>query len=395
MAGKKWPYIRRFNSLSFWNKVSIVLGLLGVPALILGVWSIYLAYYPPKVQLQEDQKAEIEKYGGNPLEIEELMQAIQDERNEAINDSVQIEFIQVISNIYKTIDSLTSITINETFFDSVSGQKYRNDITIRKNILGTNIKFLLRLNPYNNPTEELEIKNFQKHIEAFNASKGIFITKGKYRRNAIKLCEEWSIEHATFKSSKDSEWNKKITIPVLVKLFRPKIQNVSFTFKANQDNPSLSVKNGNLSIFIGKERKSLMELFVTAWNNNNIELAEKKIDSLIFEGKNISLEVVKGKALSLENIKFYYQVNSQYRFQYLMPVQYTELLNDIDNSRIYGQYKFDQSAFFDNPNWRYISDVSEILKKSPKTLKVLAYEKLEDNTFQMDIEKGIKITKND
>jgi hypothetical protein len=392
MAGKKWSLWRRFKALSLWRKISYIFSLILV---LLGIWKIYLVYYPPKIQLQEAQKTEIEKFGGDPLEIEKLMQAIQNERNKAINDSVQIEFIQVISNIYKTIDSLTTITINETFVDSVSGQKYRNDITIRKNILGAEIKFLLRLNPYNNPTEELEIKSFQKHIEAFKASKGIFITKGKYRRDAIKLCEEWSIEHATFKSSKDSEWNKKITVPVLVKLFKPKIQNVSFTFKAEQDNPSLSVKNGNLSIFLGKERKSLMELFVTAWNDNNIELAEKKIDSIIFEGKNISLEIVNGKPVSLDNIKFYYQVNSEYRFQYLMPVQYTELLNDVDNSRIYGQYKFDHSAFFDNPNWSYISNVSDILKKSPKTLNILASEKLEDNAFQMDFEKGIKITKND
>lgn len=364
MAGKKWTFLRRFKALNYWNKVSIALGLLGIPALILAIWGIWLVYNPPKIQLKESQKTEIENFGGNPSEIEKLMQNIQDERNEAINDSVQVEFIEVISKIYKTIDSTSSITINEIFVDSTSGQKYRNDLTIRKNILGTKVKFLYRLNPFNNTTGKSEILNFKKHVEASSASKGILITKGKFDKKAFSEAKKSHISLARFRESKSESWEAEKRIPVMVK----QIIGITYVdFRSDQIEDKSNYKNIELSIDDGKSVFYLLDFIRSKWNRGDYyKIYKSLVKSINVEEPNMKLrfsEDADWKALHKLRLRFEFE--EIYWFKHIKPEDFIELKNEIENEVIYAEYAFSPEQLIGFKEWEEVKSPTELSKRLP------------------------------
>lgn len=170
MAGLKWSLWRRFRTLKLWTRIGVV----GSLASIFGL-GLYFIPSSKKVELTDEQLEIITESGAKSDEVKELLYSIQEERNEAINDSAQVEFIEVISNIYRTIDSTATIKLNEETIDK-TGEKYRSDLTIKQKLAGHDVKLLFRLNPYENPLGKSEILSFQNHIEAIGASKGIIIS---------------------------------------------------------------------------------------------------------------------------------------------------------------------------------------------------------------------------
>lgn len=367
MAGKKWTFLRRFKALNYWNKVSIALGVLGIPALILAIWGIWLVYNPPKIQLKESQKTEIENFGGNPSEIQRLMQDIQDERNKAINDLAQIEFIDVISNIYKTLDTSVVIKLNETTIDSLTGDKYRSDVIIEKELLGTKVKVLLRLNPYENPLGILEIESFHKHLLAIKASKGVIISKGKYSRSGFLKAKKLSIDLIEFISSKKADWSGRIEIPLVIRVLTPRIKTRFYLKRSDLvggDNSkstetfSKYMEKGYITKDFGKTKIHISELFIKKWERGEIPLTTLK-GELRINNHDWSL-LTKEALVPLGDIIFEYTIDEEYRYNYIKPIEYISLKNLRNNSTFYSAADFsnifNDSTYMKIENWRLIDN---------------------------------------
>jgi len=199
MAGQKWKLWRRFLALSIWNRLAVISGiiaLLSVPSLCT---TNYNLIFPYKNELSEQTREYLEENNINSNEVDELLVAIQQEHNELISDIQQKEFITVISQIYMSLDTIAEIKLNKITKDE-KGNEYRSDITIEKEMLGTKLRFLYRLHPFNNTIGMSDIESFKNHMRVANASKGIIISRGKFSNTIFNKARNNNIDLVTFRS---------------------------------------------------------------------------------------------------------------------------------------------------------------------------------------------------
>lgn len=381
MSGRRWTYIRRFRALNFWTRLSLFLGAGGLfLAILFGIWSIFLAYNPP-VQLTKEEETIIVNSGGNSEEVTNLLQVIQEERNESIDDIEQKDFIKIISNIYRKLDSTTKIELNKTKVDSISGIEYRSDVVIQKQIFGSNIKILLRLNPFNNSLGKTEILSFQKHIEIENATKGIIISKGKYTKKAFNLASNYSIDLAVFKSYFNLDWNNELKIPVIVKKIFPEV-DMQFTFVIPENMGGLfsdhMISNDN-----GKNFKPMIQLFCEEWNNKKLYEGEVQKGILKIPDNNWVIETT-NSWMTISNIQFVYNIKEEYRFKYLIPDRFIKLDNQSTDKLIYSEYLFKNVSFDSVSNWDIVNLKNSKLFEISEKITLTGIEILESKNFTTD-----------
>ncbi|PKA98322.1 restriction endonuclease [Flavobacteriaceae bacterium MAR_2009_75] len=377
---KKWSIYRRYKALGLWNKVFLWLAIIGI---VIGGWQLYLAYNPPtKLVISDEENGVLEQNGAKPNEVAELINIIQADRNKAIDDVAQIEFIDIISNIYKSLDSTSTIILNQIHVDSITGIEYRSDVLIEKEILGTKIKLLLRLNPYENPIGESEILNFQNHIEKIRASKGVIITKGKYRKAAVKFADAYSIDLATFQSSIMDKWAEKMEIPVVVKIISVQsVYNLKFKALAAEQKEI----NPKFTKILYKESGEhfIMDLFIRKWNEGHIyKPGDNKKGVIDFYRPNAKIQLVPSGAWhECQEIMVDYSIEESYKFSYLQPKKYTELLKVSNDQLIYWEMEFNKSQFDELNNWRTIRRIPNYYKNISRKLTIVKMNYLDRSTI--------------
>lgn len=387
MAGTKWSLWRRFKKLSLWNKFFVIIGIL---SFIIGLLAYVRSFSPVAITLSATQIEQLKHQKANPLEVSELLNSIQKERNESINESAQVEFIDAIANIYRTISPDSNIILNETVVDSLTQITYRSDIIIEKEVAGIMIKLLFRLNPYENPIGNSEIISFQNHIEKINASKGILITKGNYKTSAIKTAKKSSIDLATFSDSKSNEWDNELEIPVLIRMI-----NVDFNSSTKSE---IVTKSGSIAPSLieisfdgGKSKLSMLEIFRKKWNNK--ELNDSIPGKYKFDfSKNKSMKIRlsnKDRWVTLEELSYEYVTREEYRFKYLTAKEFIKLKNITSDKLIYSQYTFGIKLFDNISTWPKVSNLTKHLRTISNELRLDYIGGIEENGKNVTLDKVI------
>lgn len=390
----KWTLWRRFKAHTIWSQIGIVAAILGILGFPIACYSIYLVYNPPNidVKLNDAVKRELEESGAKPNEVKQLLEDIQYERNEAINDSAQVEFIEIISNIYKTISNGSKITLNQIIFDSIKKNSYRSDIIIEQIVAGHPVKLLFRLNPYENPLSMVEVESFQYHIEKIGASKGIIITRGKFRRNAFEKANKLSIDLLTFKDNKSKNWNDDLKIPVIVNLITV-LSSYHFSFTSISDgNLKYIPQLAEITFDNGRTKSYLMDLFIDKWNSKEIYAQGLKKNGVIeFTKPNMKIKLSPNSKWHICNdFKVKYKVEEILKFNYLESDRYIELKKASDNQFIYREIEIQKKVFDSIHNWQTIGKTSVHLDNVSNYLTLARFQILDRENMEIG---GLKVVK--
>jgi len=391
MAGVKWSLRRRWEALGYWKKLSIKIALVSIfISSAFSAISIYLAYNPPEEITLEDPTGKLDDSGANTKEVEVLLNAIQQERNEAIDDDAVVEFINTISRIYRTIDTTATISLNEVYIDATKGQKFRSDIIIRKHVLGTEVKLLLRLNPYTNPINKSEIESFQKHLSVINASKGLLISRGKFKTESVKKANQYSIDIASFKDVKNRNWEEEILVPFLLRKIAP-ILSFSPSFEVPPNEGFSMPKEGNetlsdmtevsISFNNGVDWERPIDICTNFWNTKG-RLFDKHDDfksgELIFKEEKMKVRIDKSRQVfNLKELKIKYRGKVQYLFKMVKPNIYTELRNLSTGNLIYSEYELKVEDILNQyDGWKTIDNINTHNEHYPNQAILTMFQKV-------------------
>jgi len=203
-------------------KMSINLALwIMIVTIVLSVLNYLYTIQQNKVNDDNDDRASSErnkilKEVRKNNENKDLFDMIAQERKKEINDKDRNDFSKIIELIYSYFDSTSIIKTNVFLPTSVKDSTIRMDILITKEVAGHQLRIAIKLFPYSNNIDGIDIEIFNEELKEIKATKGVIITRGDFKSSATKTAEQYLIDLCTIEDAKNRDWNNEIKIPVII-----------------------------------------------------------------------------------------------------------------------------------------------------------------------------------
>ncbi|VTQ01642.1 restriction endonuclease [Sphingobacterium daejeonense] len=116
------------------------------------------------------------------------------------------EYEKIIYNIYKDLDSSSTITLNDRIYDHAAKIKREIDISIKFEKHGINFLTVIQVKDYSKKAGPGIVEEFNGVINDIKANKGILICSSGFTQSAIEKAKTYSIETLTVHSAAKKNW---------------------------------------------------------------------------------------------------------------------------------------------------------------------------------------------
>lgn len=250
----------------------------------------------------------------------------------------------IVTQIFNELKPHAKVRINDSIKGFNSNKDQKVDISIRSTIEDQDILTIIKTHAGDAPVDVPEIQELYTLLNDVRASKGIIISNAGSTSAAQHLAPSYGIEIYSIIDAQSIHWKDDIKIPVLyIKLIVHLNFQGEFFLEVGDSipkDPSFLV----VSFDEGKTSQTLMDLFISMWNKENLSRVANVIHNMDIGEKEIFILARESKWVKADKPLLTYKVEQQGFLHYFEPNEYRAIKNHltggIEPSKLIMKFKF-------------------------------------------------------
>ncbi|HEY1020480.1 MAG TPA: restriction endonuclease [Sediminibacterium sp.] len=262
-------------------------------------------------------------------------------------DTFWKEYEDLIYRIYKELEPVGDVRINDSILGIESNTKRQIDISIRKNIAGHEILIIIQAKNLKRSVDLTIIGEFDSVIRDVRASKGILICNKGFTKQVKEYAQKRKIDICTAHDASNIDWQTEIQIPVIKKNTK-----VSVTIRHR----SVILEEGDISGIEMPYPIEAFSKFLKAWEDDKLD---KTPGTHIYNLERESIKIPI-KSMPLQS-HIEYTVQDRYHFKFFIPTDYRGIKDYITQNFTPSFIEFKETIpYLNDGTWKYIADPSEV-----------------------------------
>ncbi len=271
--------------------------------------------------------------------------------DEAKNKKEWKEYEELIYKIYKELEPVADVKLNDFILGYNSFVERQIDVSIRSKIASHEILIIVQAKNYKKRADVTIVDQFSGVIQDVRASKGILICNSGFTKTAKEYAQKLKIDLCTAHDASNKNWQTEIQIPVIKK---------SITVELKIQHHYVVMTQATINgITIPFPEQTLM-LFLKKWENDEIS-KEPGVHHLALDEANMKLNA---NLLPIKN-GIEYKVVHRHHLKFFKPIEYRGIKDYITEKFTPTFMTFNENIPFSNDGtWNYIENPEDISIKT-------------------------------